>query len=150
MTHPARVGTWAFTLKGRTDSVEDVGHTAQEAFERARGALAKLLERDPSWNDLEAPELIADDCLVPIVHAVAQAWDLPPAGLLESGPKTRQRVEARAACLLIARERFGNDPHLLSKATGWPIALVRDVLKYADGRGGRKVRERVAQLGAAA
>lgn len=147
--HPEKVGIWRLQLAGRADFVDEVGHTANDAFRRARQRIAKLLEREPILDDVR-PELIADNCLTAIVEQVAKAWELQPNEVLVSGHTTRQRREARTACLLIARERFGVDAQLLAEATGWPVKLVGEMLKFAEGRGGRGVRERVSQMGAAA
>jgi hypothetical protein len=146
---PARCGLWRFWLDGRADFVASPGHTANEAFVRHRHVIATIIGREPTLNDVVC-ELLIDDCCAPILAEVAKAYDIDPKALTQNGPKTRQRIEARAAFLLIARARFDADPPFLAKATGWTVDTVRSVLKFADGKTGRKARERVARMGAAA
>ena len=87
--HPPRIGTWRFVTNDGRAVVHHVGHTADEALRRALPELRLLLEREPTWNDLEEPHLVEEDCLAAFVDKVAAEWDIDPADVLVLGRRTR-------------------------------------------------------------
>lgn len=167
--HPSGVGVWRFKLKPRgemtfEETVDAAGHTALDAFSRARWKLTAI--RHPSgsvidpkapppdsvtFSDIEEPIIVEDDCMTALIDRAAAEWNVDPKQVLIVGRRpSRQLSEARAACLLMAIKKWDLDTFALSLAVRWPLKTVTDYLRAANGKRAKVVRERVAKMGAAA